>query len=123
MRHATRTALFAGVVLAACSSSSPALSDHAAASLRPIVASVRTAAADHDPGRARDSLVQLRRAVAELEGNGQISSRRAAAILDRAAKVDAELDLASTTTTSPPTTTPAPTPGNHGKNKGKKGGE
>jgi hypothetical protein len=95
------------VLLAACGSESPELSDEASRSLQYQVEAVRQSAQSFDPAGVEQRLAELRAAVAQLNEEGEIDDARAAEILAAAADVEAEIDVVPTTTTAPP---PPPPP-------------
>lgn len=123
-----RTAAAVATVLAlgACSAGR-AMTASAAQQLQNDVAAVRDAALRGDRAGAESGLAHLRRAVAQLEGQHQLSTAKGAAILTSAADVEAQLSaipLPTTTTAPPPDTVVvvAP-PGHHGKPQDNQGGD
>lgn len=112
MRHTPTAALVAvllcaGLALASCGSSPPAITPSASAQLSNQLAAIRSAAASQDPAQARALLAQFEGTVSTLEGQGQISSSRAAAILTSAATVGAQLPPAPSPS---PAASPTPSP-------------
>ena len=109
MRAVRRGAVagFATLVLLAACGGQAGVSDTAAAELRPLVQGLRAAAATGDRQAALARLEELRRTVGDLRGRGQIGEESAARVLAAAGRVEANLALLPTTTTSaprPPTT-------------------
>jgi hypothetical protein len=95
------------VLVAACGTDSPALSEETSRSLQYQVEAVRQSAQSFDPAGVQQRLAELRAAVAQLNEAGDIDDARAAEILAAAADVEAEIDVVPTTTTAPP---PPPPP-------------
>jgi hypothetical protein len=114
------------LVLGACGDSGNDLSQDASRKLVPLVGSVRQAAQSFDPDGAARALADLRRQVDRLRAKGEISEGRTNEILAAAARVEARLALAPTTTTTTTTTSPPvtqPTAEDRGNNRGQDNGK
>ncbi len=116
------SAAVAALSLAACSSGPPPVSEssHARATLAADVERVRYCVAVHQPEAAKRELSRLRRDVARLEADGQMSKAAGDQVLSALLDVEKELYLltpatTTTTTTSPPAATTTTTePGSAG---------
>jgi len=115
------------VLIAACGSESPGLSDEASQSLQYQVGAVRQSTQSFDPAGVEQRLAELRASVAQLNEAGEVDDARAAEILAAAADVAAQIDVVPTTTTTappPPPTFDDDEDSDEGKGKGKgKGGD
>jgi len=127
-----RLSLVVFLTLVACGHQSATVGQAASAQLSPVVAQVRTAAANGDRAGAAVKVAELRQSVADLRQRNELTEAAAAKVLTAAAEVEAQLGIAApgqipavSTTPGPPPTgarTP-PTTGKGGKGKGKDGGE
>ena len=109
--------------LSGCGGGSGGLSAAAQSRLVPLVEQVRRDAESGDRVGTQRALAELRNAVASFQSHGDISSARAAQILDAAAGVESRLAMIPTTTTTPTPTTQGGGHGHGGKGGGdKKGG-
>ena len=106
----------AGIVGTGCSSGSPGdISRSAAAVLQPAVQHVREVAAIGDYSDLQAAVQQLKSLIRQQERAGNVTSQRAAALLDAADSLllDARNKMSPTPTPTPtsesPTTTPTPT--------------
>ena len=101
--------LIAGLVLlGGCGGSSgPSMTSDAARQLQVQDQAVHVALASGDRGQVDQTLADLRRTVATLQGRGELSPDRARAILTAVDAVETDLVLLPTTTTSTTMTPPS----------------
>lgn len=109
--------VLAAAALTGCGGDDPAVPAGAGAQLNARVAAIRQAATAGDRSAAELRLSELRQAVGELQGAGELAESTASRILARAAVVEANLTSLTTTTT---TTQP---PEDHGDDKRKGDGD
>jgi len=114
--------LIGGLVLLAAGcggAAGPSMTSDAARQLQVQDQAVHLALVSGDRGQVDQTLADLRRTVATLQGRGELSPDRAHAILTAVDAVQTDLVLLPTTTTSTTTTTPPP---HDRKPEGKAGG-
>jgi hypothetical protein len=104
-------AVVLAVALVSCGRSGDGdISAEARAQLEPMVANIRRAAEASDRDGAARALADVRQTVAGLHARRLVDDERTRAILTAAARVEEQLSLVPTTTTSPAVTAPtAPT--------------
>lgn len=103
-RVAVAVAVAVVAALTGCGGDDPTVPAGAGAQLGARVAAIRQAATAGDRAAAELRLSELRQAVGELQGAGELAERTASRILARAAVVEANLtSLTTTTTTTQPT--------------------
>ena len=110
LRHGVAASALTALLIASagCGGSAVSVTPGAVRDLSARVTDVRRAAIAHDADAARRALESLRRRVATLRTRGEISDERAAAVLAAATRLDAHLDLVTTTTVTTTTTTTGP---------------
>lgn len=117
-RVAVVVVVLAATALTGCGGDDPAVPAGAGAQLSARVAAIRQAATGGDRAAAELRLSELRRAVGELQGAGELAESTASRILARASVVEANLTSLTTTTT----TTTQPTE-DHGDDERKGDGD
>ncbi len=89
------------LLLVACGQEGAGIGESASAALGPQVQQVRAAATRGDRAGAARELAELRKTVADLRQQGELSEAGAAKVLAAAAEVEARLGIGTTSPTAP----------------------